>query len=273
MRAYAKINLSLNNLGKVGSMHKLDMIISEIDLYDDIHIEKTDNHNISIIGMNIPLEKNLIYKAARKFLDYNNIETGLNIYIEKHIPEEAGLGGGSSDAACVLKLLNEMFETKNSISELEKLAFELGSDVVFFIHGGICRVSSFGEKVRKISNEKISSGFVIKPAYGLSTKEVFIESDKYPVEDKTHILDQIENHIKKGNVPYDLLFNDLELPADNLSKKVSNMTIVDYKKMLSENSKVKKVLMSGSGSSIFVLGDVEKIDLIDEIKNVKVYKF
>ena len=255
MRVYAKINLAINNLGKKGSMHELDMIVGEVSLYDEVTISVNESSQIEINGMDIPLEKNLMYKAAKKFLEYNGINKGVTINIEKHIPEEAGLGGGSADAACVLKLMNEIFKTSNSVEELTSIAIPLGSDVPFFLYGGICRVKGFGEVVTKISDQRINNVTIIKPRYGLSTKDVFEESDLFGAEVKTDALDTIEREIRNGIIPWEKLFNDLEFPADNISKS-KGISISEYKSILLENG-AKVSLMSGSGSSIFCVGEIE----------------
>lgn len=264
MRAYAKINIALNNLGLKENMHELDMVVCEIELFDDIYIEKVEK-DIVIEGMDIPLESNLIYKAAVMFLEYNKIKSGLKIKIEKRIPSEAGLGGGSSDACAVLKLLNELFETNNSIEQLESMAIKLGSDVPFFLYGGISRVSGIGQKIKKISNKRLKNIIIIKPPYGFKTKDVFRESDKYEVIEKKAEIDRIELLIKENKDYTKFIFNDLEAPANNLINRVDD--IYYYKSKLLECG-AKSSLMTGSGSC--VVGFVE--DDIDEVYNRIVQK-
>lgn len=260
MRAYAKVNLSINNLGKKGDFHMLDMIIAEIDLYDDIDIVINKNtKDIRVFGMNV--ENNIMCKAAKVFMKHSNIDCGLDIYINKKIPQEAGLGGGSSDAACVLKLLNELFETNLSVQDLLDMASEIGSDVSFFICGGICRCKGRGERVRQISKEKIKNMLILKPNFGLSTKKVFTESDAFEIisqEEKNNIIeDDILNHTFDPKK----LFNDLEKAANIVCFKKSYNGIEFYKEVLIKCGAT-FAIMSGSGST--VVGFFDTTELLEK---------
>lgn len=248
MRAYAKVNLTINNLGKKGDFHLLDMIIAEIDLYDEIEIKINEkNNDIRIFGMDI--KNNIMCKAAEVFMRRYNINSGLDIYINKKIPQEAGLGGGSSDAACVLKILNELFEMNLTATEMLDMASEIGSDVSFFIYGGICRCTGRGEKVKQISKERIKNILIVKPNFGLSTKEVFIESDSFKCINQKEKNDIIEKDIKNNCFDPLKLFNDLEMAANSLCIKKGYSKIEYYKEQLFSLG-AQNAIMTGSGSTV-----------------------
>ena len=255
-KAYAKINLALFNKGLMkNGYHELDMIVSEIDLYDSLYIEKA-NGDTTIIGMEIPLEKNLIYQAIVRFKQKFNINDNFKVVVEKRIPEQAGLGGGSSDASCTLKALCEMYNIKCE-KEILEICESLGSDVPFFYYGGICRVKGRGEQIKQISSERINNVIIVKPNYGLSTKEIFNESDKYSYADKTKIIDEMEENINDINTITKLMFNDLQTPSSVITKDRED----GINNILEEMKKdALGAMMTGSGSAIFGIYDNDNID-------------
>ena len=135
VKAYAKINLFLDVTGKrEDGYHDIKSYMQTVEYYDTISLEVCDSENISVIGMpEIEETKNLAYKAAAAFFEKTGIPAGLKIFIDKRIPSEAGLGGGSSDAAAVIRGLNEIFETNLTNEELIEIAKKVGSDVPFLV--------------------------------------------------------------------------------------------------------------------------------------------
>ena len=176
-KAYAKINLSLDIIGKrEDGYHLLEMVMQTIDLYDEITIEKQDEG--ITIGCNkvyVPRdERNLAYKAAKLFIEKYNISQGVNINIKKNIPVSAGLAGGSTDAAAVLKIMNRLFNINAEDEELMKLGEELGADVPYCIKGD-CLCEGIGEKVTELKRFKDKIIVIVKPPFGISTK-VYIKN-------------------------------------------------------------------------------------------------
>ena len=175
-KAPAKINIGLDITGvRDDGYHLLDMVMQTIDVFDELDITGRDDGRI-VITCDDPMvptdERNLIYKAARALTD-----EGINVKLIKHIPSQAGMGGGSSDAATTLKAVNEIFGLGKSDSELESLAASLGADVPFFIKGGRQRCRGIGEILDALTPLKKYCVF-IKPDACASTKEIYAEYDR-----------------------------------------------------------------------------------------------
>ena len=180
--AEAKINLTLDIREKrPDGFHEVSTIYQTTGLCDLIEIKKSDTPGIRITSNDKDLacdETNLIYKAADLFLNEQRINAGLDIYLEKIIPYGAGLGGGSSDAAATLKLLNEMFEKGLPDEKLEEYSARLGSDVAFFIKGGAASASGKGEKLKQIPAMPPCSLVLVKPQSHSSTAEAYRALDE-----------------------------------------------------------------------------------------------
>ena len=153
----AKVNLSLGITGKdpKDGYHFIDSIFDPVSVFDIIEIEKSDSGAINLnSGLDIPKEKNLVYRAAALFMETYRIKKGVNIILHKNIPQGAGLGGGSSNAASVLHAMNDIFKVKAPLNELSALGFKLGSDVSFFIYNRTARVTGKGEKITPIERKR-----------------------------------------------------------------------------------------------------------------------
>ena len=152
----AKINLTLELLNRrEDGVHNISSVMQTVDLYDylSISVQKANENKILLSGnsMNIPYdEKNIVYKAAKLFLEKADIKkVEISVYIEKNIPTEAGLAGGSTNAAGALVGLNQLFGNALSEKELHTIASELGSDLNFCLEGGACLLSSRGEVIEE----------------------------------------------------------------------------------------------------------------------------
>src|SRR5699024_10209537 len=154
-RAAAKITLSLDVLGKRDDgYHDVEMVMTTIDLADRLEIHELTQDRIDVTADNqyVPNdERNLAYKAAHVLKETYHITQGVRISIQKNIPVSAGLGGGSTDAAAVLRALNRLWDLKLSTHELAHIGATIGSDVPFCLYGGTALVSGRGEKVEKLS--------------------------------------------------------------------------------------------------------------------------
>lgn len=150
--APAKVNLGLAILGKrPDGYHEIDTIMAMIDLCDEIIISQRDDGDISIGGMDeIPVESNLMTKAARVWSNSAGVEPGWHIEIEKRIPSPAGIGGGSSDAAAVLSALNALHDHPLSDRQMFELAASIGSDCPFFLFGSGARATGIGTELRDL---------------------------------------------------------------------------------------------------------------------------
>ena len=159
IKAYAKINLGLDVLGRrPDGYHEVRMIMQTVDLYDTVSLEKTEGGitlTVTLLGKEeaypagiVPdNEENLAYKAAKLIKDTYEIEEGVRIHLQKRIPAAAGMAGGSTDAAAVLRGMNRLFGLKLSPGELERLGVRLGADVPYCVRGGTVLAEGIGEKL------------------------------------------------------------------------------------------------------------------------------
>lgn len=150
LSAYAKINLFLDIIGRCeNGYHEIDGVMQTVDLCDDITLSVTEGEGIEVICDSEYApdgRENIVYRAAEKYIHENNVEAAVRIELTKNIPSPAGMGGGSADAAAVLRGLNGIFH-KMSNEELEGMALAIGSDVPFCICGGTQRVRGIGDKL------------------------------------------------------------------------------------------------------------------------------
>lgn len=244
-KAPAKINLCLDVIKKrEDGYHELEMIMQTVSLYDEIEITKDSEISIDCNKKNIPLNnKNLAWKAAEVFFKYTSLSGGCKIYINKKIPDGAGLGGGSSDAATVLLALNDIYNTKLTDSELINMAVKIGADVPFFILKGTCIAKGIGEILTKIKNNTNPYILIYKPSFSISTKWAY-ENLKFESKPKYNV-NQIVKNLENKDYDFKDIFNYLEDVSIKEYPEINN--IKNKMKILGATSS----LMSGSGSSVF----------------------
>lgn len=254
INAYAKINLTLNVVEKRNDgYHNVDMLMQSISLCDDIQIEKIFS-GIELSGTgSLPYDKtNLAYKAAKLFFDVSGVRGGVRIYINKNIPMCAGMAGGSSDAAAVLKGLNILYGNPISKSVLLKIASRLGADVPFCILGKTARATGIGDKLTIVAPMPRKCVLVIKPPISVSTPEAYASLD---FENMAHPdTEKAAEAIAKFDMKllYSLMANSFEY---SIFKK--------YPEIASIKSKLTELgadasLMSGSGSAVFGIFEDEQ---------------
>ncbi|OPJ63398.1 4-(cytidine 5'-diphospho)-2-C-methyl-D-erythritol kinase [Clostridium oryzae] len=264
IKSYAKINISLDVTGKRrDGYHLLEMIMQSIELYDVININKREKG--ITVKCNLPYiptdEKNLAYKAAKLFIDTYNIEEGVEIDIIKNIPVTAGLAGGSSNAAAVLKGMKAIFNINMSNSELSNLGLKIGADVPYCITGGTALCEGIGEKVTGLKPFKNHIVILVKPPFGVSTKEVYSKLDTgkiYRHPDTRAIISAMEA-------------DDIYTVSDLMKNVLENVTlkkhyiIKDIKRQMLNLGAV-GAMMSGSGPTVFAFFE-------DILKAQKCYDF
>ena len=244
LKAYAKINLTLDILGKrKDGFHELESVMQQVDLADDIFMERLNNNKISIDCQGIPQKKNLVFKSAFFLKNNFNINAGVEIKITKNIPIAAGLGGGSADAAAVIKGLNKLWGLSLTTEELVDFAAKTGSDVPFSIIGGTALVKGRGEIVKKLDNFPALDLIIINPGFGVKTKDAYegLNPPEYGQQRKTaKLLKKLtrENIVKN-------LHNDFE---ETVFKKYPEIEAI--KNEIISNGAL-NAIMSGSGSSVF----------------------
>ncbi len=182
LKSHAKINLTLK-IGKKakGGLHQIESVMHPIDLYDNLSFEKLDSDEVLIESNNHSIlnKDNIAYKAAMMLKKKHGIRLGVKIAIEKNIPLGAGLGGGSSNAASTLIALNSLWKLKMDQKKLMAAAFELGSDVPFFIPGRPALVEGVGDKVKPIVSYPKINAVIINPGFQVSTKWAYDSYDKF----------------------------------------------------------------------------------------------
>lgn len=180
--AAAKINLMLDILARLDNgYHSLFMLMQSVDLYDTVTVETDSTGTISITSdeEGIPCDKrNIAYKAAEAFFAYTGLKNeGIKIHLEKRIPFEAGMAGGSADGAAVIAALNDIYDTKLSQQELCRIGLKVGADVPFCLTGGTCLAQNVGEILSPLPALDDCYIVLAKPERGISTKEAFAAFD------------------------------------------------------------------------------------------------
>lgn len=252
LSAYAKINLTLAICGvRADGYHTLESVMQEISLADTVTLKKIPSGIvIECDREGIPTnEKNLCWKAARRYLDAAATEGGVWIRLNKCIPDGAGMGGGSSDAAAVLKGLSTLYPAQ---VPMESIALSVGADVPFFLSGKTAFCAGIGEEVTPIpfpGKEKLFA-VVAKNCEGLSTPEIYALYDRIAPDSpagpkKEDVIASLEKGDRKRL--YSLMQNDLELPS--ITKKPE---IAHLKNTLLEEG-AEAAMMTGSGSAVFGL--------------------
>lgn len=272
IKANAKINLFLDITGKRDDgYHELDSVMMSVGIADLLTFEKTETAGFEIIcdKEGFPLdESNIIWKAAKALFDkYElNNKAGLRITVEKNIPSQAGMGGGSADGAAALIAVNELFSLGLSENELIELGAKIGADVPFCIKGGCCICQGIGEKLSKIPFYTAMPLLIIKPHTAVSTPAAYKAYDGLVSpehKDIADIIKAIESSDITG-ISYEL-FNAFELV-------IHDDEIKSAKNALQHNGAI-GTLMTGSGSAVFGIFDsTEKAEKAYEILNKENYK-
>ena len=269
LNSNGKINIGLNVTGVLpNGYHLLDMIMVPISLSDKITGEIEDITGTLEIKTNkadIPVnEDNILWKIYDKFYSESELsKRKISLYLEKIIPHQAGLGGGSSNGAFLLKLLNEFHGNFFSQERLIEIGKSVGADIPFFLINKSARVRGIGEDIEIIENNLKNSIILIKPQFGVSTGKAYknmsmlnnkrdanIDKIIFGLKDNRVdiVEDNIENHLEQG-----LLLED--------------KNIIEFRKKLAELNM--KFFMSGSGSAYYTFVTQEESE--EAVKRIKEY--
>jgi len=251
--AFAKLNLTLDVLGKrEDGYHDLKSVMQTISIRDDIEIDigtgkpwclKCDKENIPTD------ERNLAWKAAKVYCDAMGKDPdGIEIRITKRIPSEAGLGGGSADAAAVLRALNRHYGEPLSVLALAELGAQVGSDVPFCTLCGTAMVEGRGERLRKLPNMPECVFVVCKPEFSSSTPELYRKLDSC----------EIPKHPDNQAMESALLASDLGKVAENVFNVFDPVVTAEhlemnYIKSIFNSYGALAYQMTGSGSAVFAI--------------------
>jgi len=296
-KAYAKINLCLKILDKLpNGYHNIYTVMQKISLCDDItininNIKPDEGQNINIIcdnrnkrsSFNVPADKtNTAYKAAELFLGIAGIFADIEITIDKKIPVQAGLGGGSSDAASVLLGLNEYFDFMLPENRLIEIAANIGADVPFFVQNANCAVcEGIGEIITPIDMDidmdmDLSEFYcaIVKPAYNISTRQAYEDWDRF-AENKYNAGDKHEFRSRQSSLQkYGDVIKNIHNDFSGLIFS-QNKNLKDIKDLLIKSGAAACEL-SGSGSALFGIFDnlecAQKCgDTVKQMQNIEFY--
>ena len=255
----AKINLFLHITNKrPDGFHELQSLITKIDLFDELVVEKSTKFSLEINGEFaefIEINNNLFTKILDYFVKNFHIDPNLKIILQKNIPVGAGLGGGSSNGAYFIKILNEIFALKLSKNDMQKISLNFGSDIAFFFENEVCLMGGRGEFLTEISHFKNEFKklkiLLINPKIHLSTKEIFQDFAEKKYQFSSKILEKnfLENSLQEIFKNFN---NDLEETA--ISKAPVIFEILQNLQKFSPIC----AKMSGSGSSCFAIFDNEE---------------
>lgn len=273
----AKINVFLDVTRKYkNAFHRIESIFFETNLTDELNCKIIQSQeclvkdSMSIIDSN----ENLICKAYNAFFNYSKIKKiGIEIEIKKNIPLGGGLGGGSSDAAQTLKVLNKICKTGFSSRKLKEIAASVGSDVPYFIDGGVQKVSGVGEITNNIDSKIKFYSLMIFPEIHVSTPFAYKCLD----EDNL-ISNSYKNQIRQKTMIRAIKSGNYELFINCLYNKFEQSIFARYEKLKSIkndilNSGADGALMSGSGSTMLgFFNSLEKMKKSIEILEKKGYK-
>lgn len=254
-KAYGKLNLGLNVLRKrEDGYHDLRMIMVPVDLFDTVEIVESNQLTIQSNKYYLPNDdKNTVYKAVKVMHQRYDTPTNFQIKLVKNIPTQAGMAGGSADAACVINMLNDMYSLNLTQDELIEVGLKIGADVPFCLFNKPALVTGIGEKLEFLNIDTNFHLFLVKPSFGVSTKKLFenLEIKEASVLEFEELLDGLQT----GN--YDKIqrniINDLQPQAINEHPEIQKI-INELVQFGFDNA-----CMTGAGSVVFGITQDENL--------------
>jgi len=244
-RSYAKINLTLQIQNKrKDNYHNIHSLFLELNYFDKLSFKRAEKYKLTSTGLDVPCdESNLVTKAYKLLSQKYKITNYLSIHLEKNIPLFAGLGGGSSNAATVLKALNEIWNLNLDSNFLEKIGSKIGADVPFFINGGVQEVKGIGDVLKPIdySMKEDLVFLLVIPKINISTKWAYEKLNKHlDINIKPYKFRSFSN-----DFDWDLYSNDFENLVISTYPEIGNI------KNNLLNSGAFFTSLSGTGSTMF----------------------
>lgn len=252
-KAYAKVNLALDVLQKrEDGYHDVRMIMQNISIFDVLTFEVNESANERKISLyvnkdGIPTDdKNLVYKAIRFMFDMYDINADIDVYLEKNIPVEAGMAGGSTDCAAAIHAVNELFDLKLDMKTLMDIGVKLGADVPYCILGHTALSEGIGEILTPVNSLSDCYILVVKPPVGVSTKMVYTNLR----------INELEHHPDIDGMILALNERDVEKVSAHMGNVLETVTARMYPEIERLKSIMKEqgalnAIMSGSGPTVF----------------------
>lgn len=263
LKPAAKVNLTLNvkNKRKDG-YHNLESIFQKITLYDELKLKKSSAFKLTTNIEELNNEDNILYKTYKEIKNSYDIK-GVEITLIKHIPMQAGLGGGSTDAASFIKGINKLYNLNMTLEEMSSLGVKIGADVVPCLHNNTFLAEGIGNIITKINTDITIYYLIIKPSSHNKTKDMFTKIDSLKSKNNNKNQEIIkyleENNLNKISSN---IYNDFELVSTNFEE------INNIKKDLITNGALNASL-TGSGSCIYGIFDSSTIrdNAYNKLKN------
>ena len=257
-RAYAKVNLALEVLGRRDDgYHELRTLFQTVSLHDDVVLERRPREiTVACDHPEVPLdETNLAFRAARDLRRFARIESGVAITIRKRIPVAGGLGGGSADAAAVLRGLDRLWKLGLGPPGLHPLARRLGADVPYFLMGGTALGLGRGDETYPLFRQVEGQVVIVDARRPLSTAAVFarLDAELTPREETNRIFRFISSDLAGVGKAFPILCNDLERPALEEAPDLAAQVGLIRGILIREGALMAS--LSGSGASYFGLFD------------------
>lgn len=251
--APAKINLGLDIVGtREDGYHLLETVFQAVSICDRVTVTLTDAQGIALLCADpaVPCnEKNIAWKAAARFCEAAGLNQGMEITLEKHIPMQAGMGGGSTDGAAVLLALQELTGNPLSMEQLCQIAVKLGADVPFFLYGGTAYAAGIGEELEQLPPFAGKHLVIAKGTAGVSTAEAYGEIDS--LQNLTHPpVQQLRNALKQGADAAEIA----PLCGNLFEEAVYLPEVTEIRRIMLEQGALCSV-MTGSGAAVFGLFD------------------
>lgn len=263
IKAHGKVNLALDILGvREDGKHDMDMVNAPVNLCDEIELEANGKDYDEIFCLNQELPPVNTISKTLSLLRQNGLKNHYTICLTKAIPEQAGLGGGSADAAALLWALDELEDLQLSLPQLEEIGFEIGADVPCCLHDGFVRVQGAGERVTDLEVDWSIPVVLVQGTQGISTAQAFANfdaSDARPLD-----IDIVQDAVRKRDIGllYQTMTNAFEPQAfaaiDELAQIKEDM----------QDAGLVRVMMTGSGSCLmgFSVDDEVLEDAVETLK-------
>lgn len=273
VKAPAKINLSLDVLRRrPDGYHDVSMVMQSVSLYDYVEVEQTETGQTEIICdyEGVPCDsRNIAYKAAESFFNFTKKQNcGIKITIDKNIPTQAGLAGGSADGAAVIVALNKLFSAHLTEDEMCEIGSKVGADVPFCIIGGTRLASGTGTDLKKLISIPKCSMVICKPDFSVSTAEAYSRIDSSNLSHPEFTAEMVKAiYARDLYMVATSMLNDFELAL--------NLDSINEVKKIMLKSKALGACMSGSGSAVFALfnSDKKRDKCIEKLKEKYNYVF